>query len=118
MHSFVEMGGIAYVELPKYNDGTYAYIGDSFEEDGHLYKIIGIEYRRDYIYIWGKQHESIHCTNVKLEIGKTLTKPKTKMEKIKEKLLGMAWTKPQAEYVCELIAEAYEAGKEDGQRGN
>ena len=118
MHGFVEMDGRAYIELPKYNDGKYAYIGDSFEEDGHLYKILGIEYRRDYVYIWGKQHESSHCTNVKLEPGETLTKPKTKIEKIKDKLLSIEWTHEQAVRACELIAEAFELGKEVGQRGN
>lgn len=108
---------VGFIEKPKYDDGTSAWIGDYFRKGVKDYKIVGIDYRYDHIFVWGVGELDIR-NGVKLLPGETLTKPKTKLEKIKDKLLEIEWTREQAVRACELMAEAFELGKEVGQRGN
>lgn len=122
METFSELCGgikeVGFIEKPKYDDGTSAWIGDYFEKDGHEYKIYSIEYRMDRIVVFGRNSDEHNNAYIRLFTGETLAKPKTKLEKIKDKLLEIEWTREQAVRACELIAEAFELGKEVGKRGN
>lgn len=118
MNQFYEINGMCLVELPRYIDGSYAFVNDKFYKSGKNYVITGIEYTAFGIWINSLEEKEYKPFSFVMIEDSRLEKPKSKLDTIKDKLLKTEWTHEQAERVCELIAEAYEAGKEAGKSGD
>lgn len=82
------MKDVGFVEKPKYEDGTSAWIGDEFEVQGDVYKILSVDYDTSGISVFGMNEKTNKATYIVNADSKKLKKPKDSIEKIMQEIEG------------------------------
>lgn len=82
------MKDVGFIEKPKYEDGTSAWIGDEFEFQGDVYEIRSVDYDSCGMSIFGSNKKTNKATYIIQAHDKKLKKPKDSIEKIMQEIEG------------------------------